>query len=84
MEKTELSKEEFEEHTKGKEPFVTISYYAVEGKQAAVANVYIKGNFLGPIDEAIFKQAVIQLGTTLAKLREEFLKEKERKKGGSE
>lgn len=79
MGKIELSNEEFEEHSKGKEPFVTISYYAVEGKQAAVASVHVENNFLGPIDAAIFKEAVITLGATLAELREQFLKEKERK-----
>ena len=79
MEKTELSNEEFEKFTKGKKPFVTISYYAVEGKEASVANVHVEENFLNPVDAAFLKTVVIELGSTLARLREDFLRKKERK-----
>lgn len=79
MEKTELSNEEMEKITKGKNPFVTISYYEVEGKEAAVASVHIEENFLDTIDAAIFKQVVIDLGSTLARIKMDFLRKKERK-----
>lgn len=79
MEKTELSNEEMENITKGKKPFVTISYYEVEEGKAAAASLHIEENFLDPIDVAVLKQVVIDLGSTLARIKMDFLRKKERK-----
>lgn len=79
MEKHELSNEKFEELTKGKKPFFTISYYEVEGKEEAVASVHSEEDFLAPFMKDVLQSTIIQLGALLAKIRWDFLKEKERK-----
>lgn len=79
MEKFKLSDEEFEEFTKGKKPFLTISYYEVEGTEDAVASVKTEEDFLGPLDAAVLKEIVIHLGALMGKIRADFLKEEKRK-----
>lgn len=79
MEKFELSDEKFEEFTKGKKPFLTISYYEVEGTEDAVAQVKTEEDFLGPLNAALLKETVIRLGAIMGRIRADFLKEEKRK-----
>lgn len=79
MEKFELSDEKFEEFTKGKKPFLTISYYEVDGTEDAVASVKTEEDFLEPFMKDVLNSAIIQLGALMGKIRADFLKEKERK-----